>query len=65
TDEGGRGLQLIAAIAQRWGTRYTPDGKCIWTEQPFPSEPTELAGFAGLTLDDLAELDEAAGAAGA
>ncbi len=62
TDEGGRGLQLIAAIAQRWGTRYTPDGKCIWTEQPFPSELSELAGFAGLTLDDLTDLDEAAGA---
>lgn len=33
TDEGGRGLQLIAAMAQRWGTRYTLTGKCIWTEQ--------------------------------
>lgn len=33
TDEGGRGLQLVAAIAQRWGTRYTDEGKCIWTEQ--------------------------------
>ncbi|MEU6799404.1 SpoIIE family protein phosphatase [Streptomyces neyagawaensis] len=34
TDEGGRGLQLITALSHRWGTRYTPDGKCIWTEQP-------------------------------
>ncbi|MDT3397608.1 SpoIIE family protein phosphatase [Streptomyces sp. B1866] len=34
TDEGGRGLQLVAALAQRWGTRPTPGGKCIWTEQP-------------------------------
>ncbi|MFI6582657.1 SpoIIE family protein phosphatase [Embleya sp. NPDC050493] len=33
TDEGGRGLQLVAAMAQRWGTRYTLAGKCIWTEQ--------------------------------
>lgn len=33
-DEGGRGLQLVAALSQRWGTRYTADGKCIWTEQP-------------------------------
>jgi anti-sigma regulatory factor (Ser/Thr protein kinase) len=23
TDEGGRGLQLITALSQRWGTRYT------------------------------------------
>ncbi|WP_254711015.1 ATP-binding protein, partial [Streptomyces lunaelactis] len=36
TDEGGRGLQLVAALSQRWGTRYTSDGKCIWTEQPLP-----------------------------
>jgi PAS domain S-box-containing protein len=36
TDEGGRGLQLVAALAQRWGTRYTSHGKCIWTEQLLP-----------------------------
>ncbi|MGW0950318.1 SpoIIE family protein phosphatase [Streptomyces sp. NPDC002623] len=36
TDEGGRGLQLVAALSQRWGTRYTPTGKCIWTEQALP-----------------------------
>ncbi|MEE1926749.1 SpoIIE family protein phosphatase [Streptomyces sp. TRM 70351] len=34
TDEGGRGLFLVARLAQRWGTRYTADGKVIWTEQP-------------------------------
>ena len=39
TDEGGRGLQLVAALSQRWGTRYTSDGKCIWTEQPLPEPP--------------------------
>lgn len=37
TDEGGRGLQLVEALSQRWGTRYTADGKCIWTEQALPS----------------------------
>ncbi|MCQ8191600.1 SpoIIE family protein phosphatase [Streptomyces rugosispiralis] len=36
TDEGGRGLQLVSALSQRWGTRYTSNGKCIWTEQPLP-----------------------------
>ncbi|MGW2327669.1 SpoIIE family protein phosphatase [Streptomyces sp. NPDC001700] len=35
-DEGGRGLQLVATLSQRWGTRYTADGKCIWTEQHIP-----------------------------
>ncbi|MEU9120900.1 SpoIIE family protein phosphatase [Streptomyces sp. NPDC048506] len=33
TDEGGRGLFLVAQFAQRWGTRYAPGGKVIWTEQ--------------------------------
>ncbi|MGW6795231.1 SpoIIE family protein phosphatase [Streptomyces chartreusis] len=33
TDEGGRGLQLVAALADRWGARYLEDGKCVWTEQ--------------------------------
>ncbi|MGW7056431.1 SpoIIE family protein phosphatase [Streptomyces sp. NPDC054887] len=36
TDEGGRGLFLVAQFADRWGTRYTGDGKVIWTEQPLP-----------------------------
>ncbi|MBI0319221.1 ATP-binding protein, partial [Streptomyces javensis] len=36
TDEGGRGLQLVSALSHRWGTRYTSNGKCIWTEQPLP-----------------------------
>jgi hypothetical protein len=36
-DEGGRGLQLVAALSHRWGTRYTSSGKSIWVEQPLPS----------------------------
>jgi serine phosphatase RsbU (regulator of sigma subunit)/anti-sigma regulatory factor (Ser/Thr protein kinase) len=36
TDEGGRGLFLVAQVAERWGTRYTPNGKIIWAEQPLP-----------------------------
>jgi serine phosphatase RsbU (regulator of sigma subunit)/PAS domain-containing protein len=39
TDEGGRGLQLIAALCDRWGTRYMTTGKCIWTEQYLPERP--------------------------
>lgn len=35
-DEGGRGLFLVAQLTERWGTRYTPEGKTIWTEQPLP-----------------------------
>ncbi|MFJ5900317.1 SpoIIE family protein phosphatase [Streptomyces sp. NPDC093064] len=36
TDEGGRGLFLVAQLSERWGTRYTPTGKAIWAEQPLP-----------------------------
>ncbi|QKW30636.1 SpoIIE family protein phosphatase [Streptomyces seoulensis] len=36
TDEGGRGLFLVAQLAERWGTRYTAAGKVIWAEQPLP-----------------------------
>ncbi|MFG3153770.1 SpoIIE family protein phosphatase [Streptomyces sp. NPDC048219] len=32
-DEGGRGLFLVAQLADRWGVRYTGHGKVIWTEQ--------------------------------
>ncbi|WP_354643670.1 SpoIIE family protein phosphatase [Kitasatospora camelliae] len=34
TDEGGRGLFLVAQLTERWGTRYTATGKVIWAEQP-------------------------------
>ncbi len=36
SDEGGRGLFLVAQFAERWGTRYTAEGKIIWAEQPLP-----------------------------
>ena len=36
SDEGGRGLQLIAALCDRWGTRNVATGKVIWTEQSLP-----------------------------
>ncbi|MFI6348700.1 SpoIIE family protein phosphatase [Streptomyces sp. NPDC050560] len=33
TDEGGRGLYIVAQCASRWGSRYGQRGKTIWTEQ--------------------------------
>lgn len=33
TDEGGRGLLLVARCSERWGTRYTEEGKTVWVEQ--------------------------------
>ncbi|MER6415910.1 SpoIIE family protein phosphatase [Streptomyces humidus] len=35
-DEGGRGLMLVAQVAERWGSRHTATGKTIWAEQPVP-----------------------------
>ncbi|MFI5910118.1 SpoIIE family protein phosphatase [Dactylosporangium sp. NPDC051541] len=29
-DEHGRGLQLVASLCDRWGTRPTADGKAVW-----------------------------------
>ncbi|MFF4127906.1 SpoIIE family protein phosphatase [Microbispora rosea] len=58
TDEGGRGLFLVAQFAQRWGTRYNPRGKVIWAEQPLHD------GAAAATMDDtpadtlLAQFDD-------
>ncbi|MFI6346273.1 SpoIIE family protein phosphatase [Streptomyces sp. NPDC050560] len=34
--EGGRGLQLCAAIAARWGVEYTPTHKRVWFQLPLP-----------------------------
>ncbi|MEU9371823.1 SpoIIE family protein phosphatase [Streptomyces avermitilis] len=39
TDEGGRGLLLVARCSGRWGTRYTEDGKTVWVEQTIPGRP--------------------------
>ncbi|MET9912679.1 SpoIIE family protein phosphatase [Streptomyces sp. NPDC006476] len=36
TDEGGRGLFLVAQLTDRWGARYTSEGKIIWAEQEIP-----------------------------
>ncbi|WP_374227269.1 SpoIIE family protein phosphatase [Streptomyces sp. JJ66] len=58
TDEGGRGLFLVARLSARWGTRYTPTGKIIWTEQPladaqYPADlPLEAFGDFG-DFDDF------------
>nr|WP_225839974.1 SpoIIE family protein phosphatase/ATP-binding protein [Streptomyces sp. NK08204] len=43
TDEGGRGLFLVARLTERWGTRYTTTGKVIWAEQPLHDGATPEA----------------------
>ncbi|MEU1188641.1 SpoIIE family protein phosphatase [Streptomyces sp. NPDC005859] len=44
--EGGRGLQLCAAIAGRWGVEYTPTHKQVWFQLDLPDRPvgTRTAG---------------------
>ncbi|WP_173456698.1 SpoIIE family protein phosphatase [Streptomyces sp. NRRL S-31] len=44
TDEGGRGLFLVSQLAERWGTRYTPQGKVIWAELAVPAPSGPPAG---------------------
>ncbi|MGW5249240.1 SpoIIE family protein phosphatase [Streptomyces sp. NPDC004129] len=52
TDEGGRGLFLVARFAERWGTRYTTTGKVIWAERSLHHDATPQAeGLGELTLD--------------
>ncbi|MDI2127588.1 ATP-binding SpoIIE family protein phosphatase [Yinghuangia seranimata] len=56
TDEGGRGLFLVAQLTSRWGSRYRRNGKTIWTEQATtPAPPAESLSEADLlaAFDDL------------
>jgi hypothetical protein len=32
TDVDGRGLIIVEAFCQRWGTRVTDEGKSVWAE---------------------------------
>ncbi|MDF3293632.1 SpoIIE family protein phosphatase/ATP-binding protein [Streptomyces silvisoli] len=49
TDEGGRGLFMVAQLADRWGTRYTPTGKVIWAEHALHNGTALVADDLGLT----------------
>ncbi|MFE7124872.1 SpoIIE family protein phosphatase [Streptomyces sp. NPDC057617] len=54
TDEGGRGLQMVAALSEHWGIRYTGSGKCIWTEQALLVPETAASSTSGSSLDHVA-----------
>ncbi|ORT59546.1 protein phosphatase [Streptomyces sp. CB03238] len=53
TEEGGRGLFLVAQFTKSWGARYMPQGKTVWAEQvphtgrhaPEPDEQALLSMF--------------------
>ncbi|MGW6979893.1 SpoIIE family protein phosphatase [Streptomyces sp. NPDC054932] len=36
SEEGGRGLYIVAQLSHRWGSRYTGEGKTVWSEQSLP-----------------------------
>ncbi|MEV5122355.1 SpoIIE family protein phosphatase [Streptomyces decoyicus] len=55
TDEGGRGLFLVAQLAQAWGTRYTAGGKVIWAECALES-PAGKTDAAAAYFDDIPAL---------
>ncbi|MFJ9810937.1 SpoIIE family protein phosphatase [Streptomyces sp. NPDC101158] len=58
TDEGGRGLFLVAQFAQRWGTRYARRGKTIWAELPIA--PDQAGGNGAGPVPDLDALEDLA-----
>lgn len=57
--EGGRGLLLCAALANRWGVEYTAAGKHVWFQLNLPERPagTRSAGPV-LAPADLPVADE-------
>ncbi|MFG3035297.1 SpoIIE family protein phosphatase [Streptomyces sp. NPDC048330] len=56
TDEGGRGLYLVAQYADRWGTRYARRGKTIWAELRVDAGDAEPVAMAVPDLDALEDL---------
>ncbi|MGW3728918.1 ATP-binding protein [Streptomyces sp. NPDC000851] len=52
--ESGRGLLLVTALADRWGTEpYPPGGKTIWAECHSQREPDRLGGGGWLVGDGV------------
>lgn len=39
TAERGRGLQVVSALADRWGTRQEERGKTVWFTLDLPADP--------------------------
>ncbi|QIZ01084.1 SpoIIE family protein phosphatase [Streptomyces sp. S1D4-11] len=51
SDEGGRGLLLVAQLTQKWGTRHARHGKTIWCEQSTHASQ-DIALLASTALTD-------------
>lgn len=54
TDEGGRGLQLVAMLSQSWGSRRTHRGKTVWFELALRGGASGSgSSSSGPSVDDL------------
>ncbi|MFH8482636.1 ATP-binding protein [Streptomyces sp. NPDC018055] len=60
TARGGRGLNIISALAQEWGVRDDSSGEVtVWAHVPSPKQPElggaagGLTGFEGLDFSDV------------
>ncbi|MFE1958029.1 SpoIIE family protein phosphatase [Streptomyces sp. NPDC059479] len=59
TPEYGRGLQLVASLAERWGITYRPGLKTVWARLPLegreagPGQPAEPALRRGLRAAEI------------
>ncbi|MFH8735891.1 SpoIIE family protein phosphatase [Streptomyces sp. NPDC017964] len=51
-DEGGRGLFLVAQLAERWGTRHARRGKTVWAECALGA-PDLFSAAAALDLEGI------------
>lgn len=56
--EGGRGLQLCAALATRWGVEYTPTHKHVWFQLDLPERPVGTRTAGPAIPDDLLPLTD-------
>ncbi|SOD89433.1 SpoIIE family protein phosphatase [Streptomyces sp. Ag109_G2-15] len=51
-DEGGRGLFLVAQLAEHWGTRHARNGKTVWAECALAA-PELLSDAAALDVEGI------------
>ncbi|MFJ3138087.1 ATP-binding protein [Streptomyces sp. NPDC086843] len=59
TDEGGRGLFLVAKLSRRWGSRPAPDGKVVWAELDYPRSAARTGPVTAASRDVPAEVASA------
>jgi serine/threonine-protein kinase RsbW len=48
---GGRGLELLDALASRWGTLGGPEGRVVWFELDLGASPSRARHPSGSELD--------------